>query len=185
MRLFVAIELDRQVKAILQKVQEQLSRSCTGVRWLPGEQLHLTAKFLGDVADERVSAVCDGVASAASAQAGAFDMRVFGCGCFPPRDPVRIVWVGAQEASGALLRCVDALETQLERQGFPRGDRPFSPHITIGRAGRDRSAGRLRGAVGACSFEPVAQRVISIAVKSSVLSPQGPTYARVSTANLG
>ena len=184
MRLFVAIELDDPIRLALSSAQAELGRQCDGVRWVPAHQLHLTAKFLGEVRDPDVSAVADAVARAA-AQAVPCNMTIKGCGCFPRRGPVRIVWAGANEESGALLQCVEAVESELEQIGFAKERRPFSPHMTIGRVREDRSGGQIRAAAEAVTLDAGEQPVRSLTLMSSVLSPQGPTYSAVSRTNLG
>ncbi len=184
MRLFVAIELDPPIRAALAEVQDQLRGACEGVRWIPAEQLHVTMKFLGEVSDKNVAGVADALRRAARS-GPTFSMEVAGSGCFPPRGPARIVWVGMREQTGAMRRCVDAVEQALEPLGFPRERRPFSGHITVGRIREDRSSGRIRGAAEACTFESVTQAVDSITLMSSVLSPKGPIYSAVVTARLG
>ena len=184
MRLFVAIELSESHRASLTNVQAKLSRRCDGVRWIPGPQLHMTVKFLGEVKDDDVPAVSKAVAAGA-ARAVPFEMEVGGCGCFPPRGAVRIVWVGVREASNALLECVESVSEELERMGFPTERKPFSSHITIGRVREDRSGGKLRSAVDECTFPPLVQPVELVTLMSSVLSSKGPAYSTVSKADLG
>ncbi len=183
-RLFVAIELDERVRSALTGLQAALRPECDGVRWIPVSHVHVTVKFLGEVVDRNVNQVAEAVARAA-AGASAFDMRIIGCGCFPPRGPVRIVWAGVEEGSGAMLQCFEALEAQLEPIGFPKERKAFAPHITIGRVREDRSGGRLRSAVEGQTFSPAEQSVSSINLMSSVLSPKGPTYTPVSIGSFG
>lgn len=184
MRLFAAIELSDAVRSALTGLQKSLGRSCEGVRWIPGEQLHLTVKFLGEVGEEKVAEVSGAIERAARSSAS-FSMTVRGCGCFPERGPVRIVWSGAEDQSGALAGCVKAVCGELEALGFPPEDRPFSPHITIGRVKEDRSRGGLRRSVEAGVLAAVEQRVDSVTLMSSTLSPKGPAYRAVSRAKLG
>ncbi len=184
MRLFVAVLLSDHVRAVLKDVQARLEEAGPGVRWVPPELLHLTVKFLGEVPDPKAGAVAETVARGA-AGAAPFTMQISGCGCFPPRGPVRIVWTGASDASGTLVECVEAVNSELERFGFPRERRPWSPHITIGRVREDRSQGRIRSAVEALSFDAVEQPVKAVTLMSSVLSPKGPTYTAVSTTDFG
>lgn len=181
MRLFVAIELSGAVKASLIRAQSVLRKRCDGVRWVGESAMHLTLKFIGDVDDndvvettEAVSLGVDGVAS--------FDMEVGGCGCFPDRGPVRIIWAGVSEPSGALAACAGEIERRLEELGFPRERKPFSPHITLGRVHDDRSGGRIRSIVQAHAIEPLNEPVYGVSVMASELSPRGATYARVSRA---
>ena len=184
MRLFVAMELDDDVRSVLRSVQAELGRRCEGVRWIPPEQLHVTVKFLGEVPDADVTSVAEAVTRGA-AGAVPFTMELGGCGCFPPRGGVRIVWAGIQEESGALLKCVDLVEGELMRIGFSKEKRPFSGHITIGRVREDRSDGRIRAAAEAFPFEPVPQSVSSLTLMSSVLSPKGQTYTPAARVKLG
>jgi len=183
-RLFVAILLDETVRASLAKVQAELAARCRGVRWVSREQLHVTLKFLGDVPDSRVAAVGQRVAEAAQTTEP-FELELGGCGCFPPRGAARIVWAGFREQPQALAKCVEALESNLEREGFAREGRPFSAHVTIGRVRDDASGGGLRAVVAAARLSSVAQTVRSITLMSSVLSPAGPTYSVVHSAVIG
>lgn len=184
MRLFIAIEFSDEVRSTLSEVQAGLAPKCEGVRWIPAEQVHLTVKFLGEVPDRDVNKVAEAVARAA-ATATPCGLAIAGCGCFPPRGPVRIVWAGGSEGTGALLQCVEGVETELAQLGYPKERRPFSPHITIGRVKEDRSGGRLRSAVEDHTYPSVEEAISSITVMSSVLSPKGPTYTPVSRTKLG
>lgn len=184
MRLFVAILLDEAVREALRRVQESLRKRCADVRWTPPHQVHLTVKFLGEVADRRVSEVAGAIDRAAKGSSP-FTMTVSGTGCFPPRGAARIVWAAAEEPSGAMVACVAAVEEELARLGFAKESRPFAAHLTIGRVREDRSGGAIREAVLKAAYAPVEQNVDRLTLMSSVLSPKGPTYTPVHTAVLG
>ena len=184
MRLFVAMLLDDDVRAALGRVQLHLSPICADVRWVRQDQLHITVKFLGDVPDGDVAGVSKALERTA-AQLAPFELTLKGSGCFPPRGAVRIVWAGIEEPEGLLQRSVEAVESALVEMGFPGERRPFSPHITIGRVKHDTSGGSWRLAVSEFEFPAVSQPVERITLMSSVLSPQGPTYAVISAAPLG
>ena len=184
MRLFVAIELTPEVRDALQEVQNALGRATDGVRWVRPELLHLTVKFLGETPDGEAPRVAGALARSA-ARSKRFEMQLTECGCFPPRGPVRIVWVGTHDGSGALQECVNAVEDEMEGIGFPIESRAFSPHLTIGRAKEGRSAGAVRSAVEGGKVKPVRQSVCELTQMSSVLSPKGPSYNVVSRAKLG
>lgn len=183
MRLFVAIELAAPVREAQVKLQSRQRRDWPMVRWTGPDQLHVTVKFLGDVLDRRVPEVCSAVERAAAAVAP-FSARFDGTGCFPPRGPVRIIWVGADDSSGAFRRCAEAVEFEFEAIGFPREDRPFTPHVTVGRVKEDATAGRLREAMSLERVDPRTQPIAALTLMSSVLSPKGSTYAVVSRAAL-
>ena len=98
---------------------------------------------------------------------------------------MRIVWAGAVDTPGALLRCVEGVEKRLEDVGYPRERKRFSPHITIGRVREDRSGGRVRSVVEEYALDRLEQSVSTLTLMSSVLSPKGPTYTPVSKTKLG
>lgn len=183
MRLFVAIELEPQVRRALSKVQDSLRRSVRDVKWVDPELMHLTVKFLGDVPDGDVPRVTRAVERAAG-RSEAFEMAVGGTGCFPPRGNVRVVWAGVSEPSGLLKACVQAAEEELAQEGFPPEQRGFSAHITLGRIKFDKSRGAARDAVTAATLQEKTQSVGELVLMSSVLSRQGPTYTPVARTRL-
>jgi 2'-5' RNA ligase len=184
MRLFVAVELDDEVRKALAALQESFGPAGRDVRWVKHDLMHLTLKFLGDADDLTVVEVARVVERVAADTRG-FALEVGSTGCFPPRGEVRIVWAGAAEGSGGLVGCVERLEAGLAELGFAPEGRAYSPHITIGRVREDHSRGRLREAVTAARFEPLLQEVSEMVVMSSELSRTGPTYTVVSRAAFG
>ncbi len=184
MRLFVAIELDDRIKQQLCAVKNNLSEFGRAVRWVRPEQMHLTLKFLGEVADDRVDAVCT-AAAMASSRSEPFTIEGGGGGCFPPRGRVRVLHAHVSEGSGALQRCRDECEGAFAELGFPREERPFTPHLTLGRVREDRTNGRLRQAIDSTRIDAFSQRVTELFVVQSVLSPQGARYTNVARYELG
>lgn len=184
MRLFAAFLLGDAVQSELSRVGARLARTCVGVRWVPAEQLHVTVKFLGEVPDRDVVDVAEAMAVGAR-RAVPFEFEIGGCGCFPFRGPVRIVWAGAGEGAEAMTRAANAICGSLEELGFAAESRAWSPHITIGRVKEDSSQGRIRTAVEACRLSAIRQRVSHVSLMQSTLSPKGSTYVQVGRAALG
>ncbi len=177
-RLFIAIELDERVKAALKSVQTALGQFSREVRWTRPEQMHLTMKFLGEVAGDQAAAVCSATQGVAG-ELERFEIALAGCGCFPPRGAVRIVHCGVTESAPSLQRCYELCEAAFEGLGFAREQRPFRPHLTVGRVREDRTAGRLRSAVEGASCRTVGQTVGALCVVQSELGPGGACYSNV------
>jgi 2'-5' RNA ligase len=137
-RAFIAIELDNTVKAELEKIQRRLrAEPISGlVRWVAPASIHLTLKFLGDMEDERVPHVmaamrtgCNGIAP--------FEMAVRGAGCFPNFQRPNVIWASLVGQAQPATLLAQRIENECARLGFDPDDRPFSPHLTLGRVNRE------------------------------------------------
>ena len=133
MRTFVAIELDEECRRRLARAQEELRRGCGGVRWVHREGLHLTLKFIGELAEIDIPSAVSAISSAAS-QASLFRMTVEGISGFPPKGRPRIIFARIEEPRGVLLALAEAVDHGLcEALGIAREKRSFKSHVTLGR----------------------------------------------------
>ena len=183
MRLFVAIPVDDQIKRRMLRVCDDIDVGDARVRWCSAEQLHLTLKFIGEVAESLVMPICDAVQQVAQ-KTQPFDMEIGETGCFPPNGPARVVWIGGCDSSGTLLQAVHALEDNLVPLGIEKEKRTFSEHFTIGRVKFDHSRGKLRESVRAVVFDACRQAVRELVLYQSTLCQSGAQYAPVLRAKL-
>jgi 2'-5' RNA ligase len=184
-RTFIAVDPGRAVRDRLVDLQQDLGRAGRGMKWVEPENLHVTLLFLGEVDDREVPDVCRAVADCCSGR-DAFEMGVGGVGCFgPPRRP-RTVWAGLTEGGPELVALHDALEPPLLELGcYRREDRPFTPHLTLGRVQGGRDAAGIGDALPRFrGWQGGSVEVHEVLVMSSELSPAGPTYTVLSRAKL-
>ena len=133
LRTFIAVPLSPEAKAYMVGVQEAVQRSLgsPGIRWVGEDARHLTLKFLGDTPARRVAVIEQAMRmSVAEPQ---FTLALTRLGAFPNAARPRVLWVGLGgelERLGSLYR---ALEDRMAEAHFPKEQRPFSPHITLGR----------------------------------------------------
>ncbi len=184
MRLFIALNLPQEERARLERDTRALRAARLPVRWVAGDALHLTLKFLGEVPDARVGEVEKAMTDVA-ADFPPFRLELGGLGAFPNVRSPRVVWVGVQ-APPELGRLAGVLEDAMAGLGFPRENRPYSPHLTLGRAERDARAGDFRAlAALAAAFSFHAQvEARSADLMRSHLSPRGARYERLLAAPL-
>lgn len=134
-----------------------LRRTGRSVRWTPVEQLHITVRFLGDVDPPGVAGVGERLAEAAR-ECGPFDLPLGGVGAFPSMRRPRVVWLGAGPSPG-ITALRSSVETAVGECGFKAEERPFRPHITLGRVRSPRRGssppaepGELARLAGAIEF---------------------------------
>ena len=136
LRLFVAVPIPGAVRDEMARAQGELRELAPrqAVRWTPPEQFHLTLKFLGDVAAERVDALIESV-GAVCRTARPLRLRAQGIGFFPDDRHPRVIWAGIEDETGGLA----GLQKQIEMAARPFEERTeevsekFSGHATLGR----------------------------------------------------
>jgi 2'-5' RNA ligase len=183
-RAFIAIELDDALYRALADLQTQLGRerAARGVRWVASDNIHVTLKFLGDVESSRLPDLRRALADAC-AGAPPFTLTLSGVGAFPNTRRPNVLWVGAEgqvEIAAQLARQIDAACAAL---GFAREERPFAPHLTLGRVKRDASPND-RQSIGAMIANAQVGalgdlRVERVSMMRSELKPGGSVYTRL------
>jgi 2'-5' RNA ligase len=184
MRLFLALNLPPAERERIRRASGPLRAAGLPVRWAETDALHLTLKFLGEVADARAADVRAAAARVAGDFTG-FDYELRGLGGFPNLRAPRVVWVGVR-APPALPRLAAALDQAMAGLGFPREERPFSAHLTLGRAERGAGAGAFgKLAALAAGFDYAARiEARSLDLMRSHLSPRGARYECIAAAPL-
>jgi RNA 2',3'-cyclic 3'-phosphodiesterase len=132
-RSFVAIELPPEIKAGLKRIQDSLSSAGGNwIKWVEPGNVHLTLKFLGNVAEDKLAAVSQALQDSAD-HTSAFQLNFKGLGAFPNLKRVQVVWIGLGGQLDVLQAFFRAVEENLEILGFPPEGRPFTPHLTLAR----------------------------------------------------
>lgn len=176
MRLFIAADLTVQQKKEVSAFQRRLSTYLEGVKWVREEGLHLTLKFLGEVDPGRIADL-EAAMAAVAEEISPFQMRCGGVGVFPPSGRARVIWAGLQEGAAELAKTAATLEKKLLCRGFPRSDRPFKPHLTLGRVRDPLPEQAIRRFIlQESSFLSSPALIDAITLYQSNLTPQGAFY---------
>jgi RNA 2',3'-cyclic 3'-phosphodiesterase len=189
-RLFIAIELNDEVKGELGRLEERIKQACgfCPARWVAPDKIHLTLNFLGDVATSKIDAIKSAVSQAAG-EYSAFQLSLSSPGAFPNLDRPHVVWVGLEGDVAKLLALQKRFEQFLSSLGFPPEARPFSPHLTLARV-RDEASPADRKKLGEAIVKSRCERDCAVSVSSvsliqSKLTPDGPVYTVLFNKQLG
>ncbi|APG28815.1 2'-5' RNA ligase [Syntrophotalea acetylenivorans] len=141
-RAFVAMPLPEASLRIIGKLQQELAKDLPGVRWVKPETIHLTLAFLGDIAEDSLERLGSSMLSIGDLQPPV-TATFSGVGAFPSRSRPRVVWLGI-DGGRTLTQIHEALATELRTLQLPVDDRPFVPHLTLGRSRKSHpGAGRI------------------------------------------
>ncbi len=187
-RAFIAIELPDPVKASLSSLEDRLRPAeHPYVKWVGTEGIHLTLKFLGNIAPDQVPRIIEAIAPA-SQGLSPFELQIGGLGVFPNLQRPRVIWVAVTGEVEQLIALQRGIDQALAPLGFPREGRPFTPHLTLGRL-RERASPGERNSIGklvmATEFEGgPAMEVKELSLMRSTLTPSGAIYSRLASIEL-
>jgi 2'-5' RNA ligase len=194
-RAFVAVELTDELRSAIAGIQAQvkaelareLRRTAPDARlqWVRPEAIHLTLKFLGDIAEGQVEEIARALAAVAGGRPQ-FALEVGGLGVFPDARAPRVLWVGLGGAE-PVISLARAVDEALGELNFAPESRAFNPHLTLARIKeRGRDVGKALAAVGLLAqASPLGTLPVrTIALMRSELKPSGSVYTRLRDAAL-
>lgn len=186
-RAFIAIELSESVRQAITKQTTRL-RQYIGeelIRWVSLENIHLTLKFLGEVPSNHLGFIKQSLAQTA-APFSAFDLQIGGLGSFPNSKLPRVLWVGIH-APATLPTLHQNIEAAMDKLGYKKEERPFFPHLTLGRARQNISptdSVKIRDALQAIQLGNIGTaRVNSVHLIKSDLNSTGSEYTKLFSVN--
>jgi 2'-5' RNA ligase len=145
-RAFVALPLTPIVRERLARAVSQLRTQTwsEGLRWAPAENLHLTLRFLGEVAETSTAGLLARLRLRLEALEG-FHCALAGLFLFPHTSRPRVV-AARLSSEPRLPELARAIEAAVVEEGFERESRAFHAHITLARFPRpDRARRQPRG----------------------------------------
>lgn len=184
-RTFIAIKLDGSLHNTLNEVIEKFAASKASVKWVAPENVHITLKFLGNVEEDRLPDIFSACEKAAEGFSP-IDLEVRAVGCFPTLARPRVVWLGLEKGTEAVKELQRSIEHELEVIGFPKEDREFRAHLTIGRVKGKQGISRL------CRLIEEERNVFiglmrtnTVSIMKSKTLPSGPVYTELKSIPLG
>ncbi len=146
LRTFIALPLPDAWVAALEGVIETLRGDAAGgVRWVDPSGTHLTLKFLGATKAELAPRIIAGLEREFEGAKPPV-LSLSGLGAFPAGRNPRVLWAGVSGQLDLLGDWHERAERAATGLGWTRENRPFRPHLTIGRV-RDRASAAQRRSI--------------------------------------
>jgi 2'-5' RNA ligase len=189
MRLFVALDIDDDIRERIARYVDGVRNFAPDARWVNPESLHVTLKFIGEQADVAAEAIKRALADVVG-RAGEIHFR--GYGFFPTPKSARVFWIG-MEAGPELAALAAAIDEKMPALGIPKEERAFSPHLTLARgAGGSGSPHRRKGDRPNRTFQRLQEKLVALPAPEfgamsarefhlyqSQLSPKGSKYTKL------
>jgi RNA 2',3'-cyclic 3'-phosphodiesterase len=183
-RLFVALEIPSAVRdnlaALIGELREVAAQMRgKGPRWVRPENLHVTLKFIGEAAPEKLDAIRGALAKVWSASP--VDIQCRGLGFFPNEKRPQVLWAGL-DVSSNLPQLASDVDRALEAVGFAREKRAFTPHLTLARFDAPRLTEELRAAINNASSRELGSFVArEFHLIESKTKSSGAEYTRIAS----
>lgn len=187
-RAFIALDITPKIQNRLDEVTQHFKVELDGIpiRWVLSENIHLTLKFLGDVSISNLDMLKD-ILKIEVFRHPSFEVSVGGIGAYPRITSPRVIWVGV-EAPPDLMVLQEGIASQMEKLGYAREKRSYSPHLTIGRVGRNVAGNDLRRISKVIESNKIGFlgviQIKEVNLYKSDLKPTGAVYTRILTTPL-
>ena len=185
MRLFVALDIDAEIRLRIAEFRDQMRVIAPEVRWVGPETFHVTLQFLGET--KKLEEIRNALRAV---KAAAVELTFRGAGFFPTPKAPRVFWVGI-ESDVRLQELAKAIGAAMQPLGFEVDKGPYKPHLTLARAGSGRPR-PVPGERAAPALERVRAKIESMAqpefgtmtarefyLYESKLSPSGAKYTKL------
>ena len=184
-RMFCAFELPESLRVRINEHAERVREAVPEAvaSWSRPDNIHLTMKFFGNVDQAKVAVISEALARVAE-EFSPIGITVSGTGVFPRPSRPQVLWIGINERTGALAKLQKRVEDECAREGFPKEDRAFRPHLTIARIRNPHNANLLAEAHVRLEFASVEVNFSELVLFRSELSPKGSKYTPISRSRL-
>jgi 2'-5' RNA ligase len=137
-RAFLAIEPPEDILQAMSRLQEKLKREISGrISWTKPQGQHLTLKFFGDITAEDIKNICAAVENRI-VSGSSLNLKIEKMGVFPDARRPQVLWCGVTGDVEKLSVLQKQLDSDFASIGFPKEDRPFRAHLTLGRIKESR-----------------------------------------------
>ncbi len=173
MRSFIALKAT--TPEVLNLLNE-LKVTNADIKVVKPENIHLTIKFLGEVSENKITAIQESIIESLSSF-GPFSVTLKGVGVFPNSKRMRVIWAGFDMNREKVVELNNIVEGALEGFGFRR-ERRFHPHLTLARVRSPKGNAELKSFVKEYEDTPLGgSRIEGVELMKSNLTPKGPVYS--------
>lgn len=173
MRVFISIELPKEIKDYLFELQEQFGSDLAKIRFVSKKILHLCLKFLGEVSEEKIEEIKEKLKQL---KFKSIQVKLEKLGVFPNENYIRVLWVDLKPA-GKIIELKDDIDVAL--QDLFKKDERFAVHITLGRVKFVKNKEKFKKVLKEFKIEPKEFKIAEFRLVKSTLTKDGPIYETI------
>lgn len=176
LRCFIALDISDHIRRECGDIIERLKKYDADVKWVCVNNMHLTLKFLGKTPQKVLPKIQEYLFNVVLSY-NPFYIRIYTTGVFPNRKYPRVIWIGVED-SDMLKRLHEDIDNTMVSLGFKKEQRPFKPHLTLGRVRSRKGIMHLVHDLDMFKDKDFGNiHVKKIKLMKSDLKPQGSIYS--------
>ncbi len=145
------------------------------IKWTNPAYIHITLAFLGDTDDDITEDVRK-MLNTRCGGSGKFELMLKGSGVFKNFNDPKVIWAGL-ESSEDLMNLNKMITEGLKDTGVHIEERPFNPHLTLGRIKYLKDRELLRRIIDNYRDTEIQKVPVNeVILYESILLPSGPLY---------
>lgn len=142
MRLFVALNVDENIRARIARFLEGVREFASEARWARPQSLHVTLKFIGEKPEEAVAKIKPALQTI---ETGVIEINFRSYGFFPTARSPRVFWIGV-DGGTTLAALAASVDEKLGLLAIPKEEHAYNAHLTLARSATGSgSSHRSRG----------------------------------------
>jgi len=183
LRLFLAIKIPANIRNEITERIVEIKRLGPKVRWIAGDNLHITIVFLGEINREKAQQL-EKICNRVIPELSVFEIGLGKLGLFSHKNKPKIIWLGINEGKENLQKLYKKLTIYLQEKKFNLESRSYIPHLTLGKIKTEKNK-EVEDLVETTNLEKKwCFRVEEIKIMSSELSSSGAVYKEISNFRL-
>lgn len=174
-RLFIALEINPDVRDRIDGIISDLKSRGGKVKWVEPKNIHLTIKFLGNTEEsevEHIKSQLDQVTKGSKP----IESNLTRLGGFPNLKRPRVIWVDIEKNRENIITLARDVDSALVDIGFEKDDKPFKPHLTLGRVKDNHGLNELTEYLSHYTMKEIPLLFDSLCLIQSTLTQKGPYY---------
>jgi RNA 2',3'-cyclic 3'-phosphodiesterase len=177
-RIFIAVKVEPG-ETLLKMISSFKSvLNGENIKWTNADNIHITLVFLGDTEEEQIRIISN-ILKESCEGFGKFELMIRGSGVFKSINDPRVIWAGI-EPSEKFKNLNELIKSGLKTAGIMLEERPFKPHLTLGRIKRLKQAINIKELTARYSDVEIQRiAVTEIILFESILLQTGPVYKKI------
>ena len=182
-RTFIAVPIPiiTSVAACLTNLKSKLVND--KIKWIDPANMHITLFFMGDTEEEKIAEI-ETYLQDAFFDFTSFEIELSELGLFSRQGRPQVIWMGIKRIK-ELTEIKKSIDNKLSQIGFQPEDRPFKPHLTLGRVKYVSDKKQLNDLVQRDKMKVYGRvKINEIILYKSELTSAGPIYTPLETVQL-